>query len=76
MFLVPQWLFFSWKSTWRSKAPSTMAFFVLEATLGRILTLDNLRKRYVIVMDWCCMCKKSSESTDHLLFHFEVARDL
>jgi hypothetical protein len=27
-------------------------------TAGKILTLDNLEKRHVIVMDWCCMCKK------------------
>jgi hypothetical protein len=34
--------------------------------LGKILTLDNLRKRNLIVMDWCYMCK-SRESIDHLL---------
>ena len=40
------------------------------------LILDNLRKRHVIVMDWCCMCKKSGEFIDYLLLHCEVARDL
>jgi hypothetical protein len=29
------------------------------AAFEKILTLDNLRKRHVIVVDWCCMCKKS-----------------
>jgi hypothetical protein len=28
------------------------------------------------VIDWCCMCKKSRKSIDHLLLHYEVARDL
>jgi hypothetical protein len=37
---------------------------------------QELRKRYVIVIEWCCLCKKSGESIDHLLLHCEVARDL
>jgi hypothetical protein len=28
------------------------------------------------VVDWCCICKKSRETIDHLLLHCEVARDL
>jgi len=28
------------------------------------------------VIEWCCLCKKSRESIDHLLLHCEVARDL
>jgi hypothetical protein len=28
------------------------------------------------VIEWCCMCKKSGESIEHLLLHCEVARDL
>jgi hypothetical protein len=42
-------------------------------TLGKTLTLDNLRKRNVIVVDWCCMCKRSRESIDNLLLHCEVS---
>jgi hypothetical protein len=32
----------------------------------------NLRKRRVIVIDGCCMCKRNRESVDHLLLHCEV----
>jgi hypothetical protein len=36
----------------------------------------QLRKRHIIVVDWCCMCKKSGESVDHLLLHCEIASAL
>jgi hypothetical protein len=38
--------------------------------------MDNLRKRHVLVVDWCCMCKNSVESVDHLLLHCEIASSL
>lgn len=44
--------------------------------LGKILTLDNLRKRNIVVVEWYCMCKKSGESIDHLLIRCEVAKEL
>jgi hypothetical protein len=44
--------------------------------LGKILTLDNLRKRSIIVVGWCCMCKHRGEYDNHLLLHCEVARAL
>jgi hypothetical protein len=43
------------------------------AALGKILTLDNLRKRNIIVVDWFCMCKICEESINHLFLHCEVA---
>jgi hypothetical protein len=67
---------FSWKSIWHVNAPPRVAFFVWSAVLGKILTRDNLRKRNVVVIEWCCMYKKNGESTDHLLLHCEVACDL
>jgi hypothetical protein len=38
--------------------------------------LDNLRKKNVMVVEWCCMYKKSGESIDYLLIHCEVAKEL
>jgi exonuclease III len=60
---------FPWKMIWKSRAPPRVAFFVWTVTLGRILTIDNLRRRNVMVLDWCCMCKKGAESVEHLLLH-------
>jgi hypothetical protein len=53
-----------------------VVFFVWTTTLGIILMHDNLRKRNIMVIEWCCMCKKSRESIEHLLLHCEVARNL
>jgi hypothetical protein len=41
---------FPWKSIWRTKVSLKLALFAWSATLGKILTLDNLRKRHVIVI--------------------------
>ena len=51
-------------------------FFVWTAALGNILTIDNLRKRQILILDWCCMCKRNGESVDHLLIHCPIAFDL
>jgi hypothetical protein len=67
---------FPWKGIWKVKVPFRVSFFIWTASLGKILTLDNLRKRGLIVMDWCCMCKRSGESINHLLLHCEVACSL
>jgi hypothetical protein len=58
---------------WRTKSPPRAAFFVWSAALEKILTLDNLRKQQVVVINKCFMCKKDGESFDHLLLHCEVA---
>jgi len=51
-----------------------VAFFVWTAALEKILTHDNLRRRGVVVVEWCVMCKKHGESVNHLLLHCNVAR--
>ena len=53
-----------------------MAFFVWTATIGKYLTIDNLRKRKVWILDWCYMCKCNGELVDHLFLHYPVPRDL
>jgi hypothetical protein len=60
---------------WQTPAPSKMAFFTWSAALEKIFTLDNLRKRHVIMINRCYMFKKTEESVDHL-FHCNVASTL
>jgi hypothetical protein len=42
---------FSWKSIWKVKVHPRVTFFIWTATLGRSLTLDNLHKMNIIVME-------------------------
>jgi hypothetical protein len=67
---------FPWKSIWQTKVPSRVAFFGRNAALGKILIHNNLQKRSIVVVEWCCMCKKNGEFVDHLLIHCEVATRL
>jgi hypothetical protein len=64
---------FPWRNIWRNKTHLRVLFFAWLATWEKILIMDNLRKRHVIVVDWCCMCKKSGELVDFLLLHCEMA---
>jgi hypothetical protein len=59
-------ILFPWKLIWKAKVPPRVASFSWTATLGKILTIDNLRKWGLILQEWCCMCKQSGESVDHL----------
>ena len=42
---------FPWKSIWKQKIPSRVVFFVFTAALGKYLTIDNLRKKKVWILD-------------------------
>jgi hypothetical protein len=57
---------------WWAQPPTRVAFFAWSTALDKILTLDNLRKRHVIMVDRCYMCKRNMESVDHFL-HCNVA---
>ena len=72
----PTFVSFPWRMIWQSKVPPRVAFFSWSVSLGKILTTDNLRKRRVMVLDWCYMCKRCGESMDHLLLHCSIAWEL
>ena len=61
---------------WQSKVPPRVAFVSWSTALGKILTTDNLRKRSIIDLDRCYMCKRCGESVDHLLLHCPIASEL
>uniref|UniRef100_A0A2N9GY75 Reverse transcriptase zinc-binding domain-containing protein n=1 Tax=Fagus sylvatica TaxID=28930 RepID=A0A2N9GY75_FAGSY len=68
---------FPWKSVWKSKVPPRVAFFSWTATLGKILTIDNLRKHGLDFGGIGAACaRKSGESPDLLFLHCKIAREL
>ena len=67
---------FPWRSVWKSRVPTRVAFFSWTATLGRIFTIDNLRKQRILIIDCCCICKSNGESVNHLLLHCPIAQEL
>ena len=42
---------FPWKRIWKQKIPSQVAFFVCTATLEKCLTIDNLQKMKICILD-------------------------
>lgn len=61
---------FPWKKVWQARVwqtrvPPRFAFFAWTTSLEKILTMDNLRKRNVVVIEWHCMCKCSREILDY-----------
>jgi hypothetical protein len=49
---------FPWKSVWWTRAPSRAVFFAWSVALDKILTVDNLIKKRVIIVDRCFLCKR------------------
>jgi hypothetical protein len=74
--LSPQGSSFPWKSVWRSQAPPRVAFFVWTVVQNKILTLDNLGRRGLVVVNRCWLCETEGESVDHLLLHCVTASAL
>ena len=57
----PLILSFPWRMMWQLKVPSRVAFFSWPASLGKILTTNNLLKMHILLFDWCYMCKSCGE---------------
>ena len=51
-------------------------FFAWEASWGKVLTLDQLKKRGWILANRCFLCCVEEESIDHILIHCTKARVL
>ena len=51
-----------------------MSFFAWEASWGKVLTLDQIKKRGRALANRCFLCGKDEETIDHLLLHCPVAR--
>ena len=54
------------------KAPTKVGFFVWSAALGKVLTMYLLQQKGILIVNWCCMCKKNRDPWMLALCLFEV----
>ena len=67
---------FPYRRVWVDKVPTKAAFFAWEATWGKILTLDRLKKRGWQLLNHCFLCGCEEENVNHILLHCIVVRVL
>ena len=67
---------FPWRCIWSSKVPRRVSFFLWIAAWDSILTIDNLVKRNLSLVNWCCLCRCDRETVDHLLLYCKFAHAL
>ena len=65
---------FPWKSIWCVKVPKMV--FLWTTARGGILTIDNLVKRNLPFINWCCLCRCDEEIVDHFLLHCKLVHAL
>ena len=65
-----------WHSLQKIKAPPRVTTFVWLALRKKILTMDNLRRRNMVVVNACPLCLADEETVDHLLLHCKMTKAL
>ena len=67
---------FPWLSIWNPIVPLKLGFFAWEASWGKVLTLDQLKRRGIPLVNKCFLCEDEEETIDHLLIHCSRAKML
>ena len=67
---------FSKNIIWSPCVPTKVVFFAWEASWGKVLTLDQLKKRGWTLANRCFLCCAEEEFIDHILIHCTKARIL
>ncbi|RVW25474.1 putative ribonuclease H protein [Vitis vinifera] len=67
---------FPYSNIWSICVPTKVSFFAWEAYWGKVLTLDQLKKRGRSLANRCFLCGMEEESIDHILIQCSKARGL
>ncbi|KAJ9693543.1 hypothetical protein PVL29_009476 [Vitis rotundifolia] len=61
---------------WCPYVPPEVGFFAWEALWGKVLTLDQLKRRGWTLANRCFFCLAEDQSTNHILIHYTKTRVL
>ena len=65
-------ILFPMKNIWKLCVKPKVSFFAWEASWGKVLTLDQVKKKKGWALaNRCYFCQAEKESTNHLLLHYE-----
>ena len=67
---------FPYRLVWNPVVPSKIGFFAWEVSWGKVLMLDQLKRRGMTFANRCFMCEEDEETIDHLLIHCKSAKML
>ncbi|RVW54540.1 hypothetical protein CK203_071484 [Vitis vinifera] len=67
---------FPWRIIWSPDVPTKVGFFVWEASWGRVLTQNQLKRRGWILANRCSLCCAEEEMINHILLHCSKAKVL
>ncbi|KAL5769129.1 hypothetical protein ACOSQ2_015912 [Xanthoceras sorbifolium] len=60
---------------WKAKVPNKVKLLVWSIAWGRVNTNDLLQKKrpgMALSPNWCIMCKRNLESSNHFCFHCSI----
>ena len=64
------------RSIWNPIVPPKLDFFAWEASWGKVLILDKLKRRGIPLANKCFLYEDDEETIDHLLVHCSRAKML
>ncbi|KAJ9680532.1 hypothetical protein PVL29_019761 [Vitis rotundifolia] len=67
---------FPWRIIWSPFVPTKVGFFAWEASWGKVLTQDQLKRRGWNLANRCSLCCHEEETINHILIHCSKAKVL
>ena len=67
---------FPYRLVWNPVVPQKIGVFAWETAWGKVVTLDQLKRRGMTFANRCFMCEEEEETIDHLLIHCKSVKML